>query len=226
MKATWPAADRFSRSSTTATLASSSITPKRTSLWRSANWLRPRAAATSTTAAQARLHASIAQAEIKLETERVADAKLLAPIDGVVVTPKIEEKTGVLLQPGDALCELVEQRRMAVDMNVVETDLALVRQGEHVALKLNAFPTETFDGIVDRVGARSAPVEGEQFFVVRAVFENSRKSGEGRDGRARQNSFGRRMVWNGMVSGGLCAPAFSGAMDLGEIVGLAAVSIE
>jgi len=139
-----------------------------------------------TTAAQARLHASIAQAEVKLETERVADAQLLAPIDGVVVTPKIEEKTGSLLQPGDALCELVEQRRMAVDMNVVETDLALVRQGEHVALKLNAFPTETFDGIVDRVGARSAPVEGEQFFVVRAVFENSRSQAkDGMAGRAR-----------------------------------------
>ena len=142
------------------------------------------------------------------------------------MTPKIEEKTGSLLQPGDALCELVEQRRMAVDMNVVETDLALVRQGEHVALKLNAFPTDTFDGIVDRVGARSAPVEGEQFFVVRAVFRELTQSGEGRNGRTRQNSCSRRLVRNGMVSGWLCAPPFSGPLDLGKSVGLAAVSIE
>ena len=144
-----------------------------------------------TTAAQARLHASIAQAEVKLETERVADAQLRAPIDGVVVTPKIEEKTGAMLQAGDTLCELVEQQRMAVDMNVAETDLALVRQGEHVALKLNAFPTETFDGTVDRVGARSEPVEGEQFFVVRAVFDNSRSlAKDGMAGRARILSAG------------------------------------
>lgn len=143
------------------------------------------------TAAQARLHASIAQAEIQLETERVADAQMRAPIDGVVVTPKIEEKTGTMLQPGDSLCELVEQLRMAVDMNVPETDLALVRRGDHVALKLNAFPTETFAGTVDRVGARSEPVEGEQFFVVRAVFENTRTlARDGMAGRARILSAG------------------------------------
>lgn len=144
-----------------------------------------------TTAAQARLHASIAQAEIKLETDRVADAQLRAPIDGVVVTPKIEEKTGTMLQPGETLCELVEQQHMAVDMNVNETDLALVRRGDHVALKLNAFPAETFSGTVDRVGARSEPVEGEQFFVVRAVFENTRTlAKDGMAGRARILSAG------------------------------------
>jgi RND family efflux transporter MFP subunit len=144
-----------------------------------------------TVAAQSRLHASMAQAEMRLETERVADAQLRAPIDGVVITPKIEEKTGVMLQPGDPLCELVEQQRMAVDMNVPETDMALIRQGDHVALKLNAFPTETFDGIVDRVGARSEPVEGEQFFVVRAVFENTQGlAKDGMAGRARILSAG------------------------------------
>ncbi len=139
-----------------------------------------------TTAAQARLHASIAQADVKLETERVAGAQLRAPIDGVVVTPKVEEKTGAMLQPGDAFCELVEQQHMAVDMNVAETDLALVRQGDHVALKLNAYPTETFDGTVDRVGARSEPAEGEQYFVVRAIFDNTHDlAKDGMAGRAR-----------------------------------------
>jgi RND family efflux transporter MFP subunit len=144
-----------------------------------------------TIAAQSRLHASMAQTEINLESERVEGAKLKAPIDGVVITPKVEEKTGVMLQPGDTLCEIVEEQRMAVDMNVPETDLALIRQGDHVALKLNAFPAETFDGVVDRVGARTEPVEGEQFFVVRAVFENTRGlAKDGMAGRARILSAG------------------------------------
>ena len=141
--------------------------------------------------AQSRLRASMAQAEIKLETQHVAEAQLRSPIDGVVVTPKIQEKKGVMLEPGEALCEVVEQQRMAVDMNVPETDLALVRQGDHVAVKLNAFPTETFSGTVERVGARSEPVEGEQFFVVRAVFENSQNlAKDGMAGRARILSAG------------------------------------
>ncbi len=137
-----------------------------------------------TTSAQARLRSSLHQAEIDLERERVGQAQLRAPIDGVVVTPKVEEKTGVMLQPGDAFCELVDQQRMAVDMTVPETDLALMRPGKHVSLKLNAFPTVTFAGTVERIGARARSSEGEQFFLVRAVFENA-------GGRARDGMVGR-----------------------------------
>jgi GAF domain-containing protein len=138
-------------------------------------------------AAQARLRSSLHQAEIDLERERVGQAQLRAPIDGVVVTPKVEEKTGVMLQPGDAFCELVEQQRMAVDLTVLETDLALIRPGKHVSLKLNAFPTVTFAGTVERIAARARSSEGEQFFLVRAVFENA-------DGRAREGMVGRVRV--------------------------------
>ena len=56
-----------------------------------------------------------------------------------------------------------------------ETDLALVRQGDHVALKLNAFPTETFDGVVDRVGARiGGQWKASSFLWCARYFENSR----------------------------------------------------
>jgi RND family efflux transporter MFP subunit len=140
-----------------------------------------------TAAAQARLRSSLHQAEIDLERERVAQAQLRALIDGVVVTPKVEEKTGVMLQPGDTFCELVEQQRMAVDMTVPETDLSLIRPGKHVSLKLNAFPTVTFAGTVERIGARARSSEGEQFFLVRAVFENA-------GGRARDGMVGRVRV--------------------------------
>ncbi len=133
-------------------------------------------------ASQARLHASAAQALVELEQHRVNFAQLRSPIDGMIITPKIEDKTGVMLQPGENFCEVVEQRNMAVDMNVPETDLILIRPGKHVALKLNAFPTTTFRGTVDRVGARSIAVEGDEFFVVRANFDNS--TARARDGMA------------------------------------------
>jgi GAF domain-containing protein/multidrug resistance efflux pump len=139
-----------------------------------------------TAESQARLRAGAAQAEVRLEEQRVAGAQLRAPIDGVVVTPKIEEKTGAMLREGQAFCEIVEQQRMAVNMNVSETDLNLVRAGKSVALKLNAFPTDTFTGTVDRVGVRSEALEGEEFFVIRAVFDNADfKARDGMAGRAR-----------------------------------------
>jgi hypothetical protein len=143
-------------------------------------------------AGQARLRAQMYQAETNLEQERVDSAKLRAPISGVIVTPKVEEKTGKLLKVGDPFCELVEQNRMAVDMNVPETDINLIKpESSAVAIKLNSFPTTTFDGKVERVSAQTVTEEGDQFFVVRAVFDNpGGRARDGMAGRAKINAVG------------------------------------
>jgi RND family efflux transporter MFP subunit len=148
-----------------------------------------------TAASGARLRAAAAQAELQLGQERVAGSQLRAPIDGIVVTPKIENKTGTMLQAGDPFCELVETRHMAVDMNVPETDLTLVQPGKTISLKLNAFPTTTFDGTVNRIGARSLAFEGDEYFVVRAIFENP--GGLARDGMAGRARIRARGGWFG-----------------------------
>jgi RND family efflux transporter MFP subunit len=121
----------------------------------------------------ARLKASMYQAQVNLEQERVNDARLTAPISGVIVTPKIEQKVGTMLAPGDAFCELVDQSHMAVDMNVPETDLPLLRAGNPVSLKLNALPTMTIPARIERIGSTTIQEADEQFFVVRANFTNS-----------------------------------------------------
>src|SRR5579862_4150317 len=131
-------------------------------------------------AGQAKMRADLHAAEVQLEQQRVASADLRAPIAGVVVTPKIEEKTGVMVKAGDPFAEIVDQQQMAAEMSVPETDLALVRPGKDVALKLNAFPTATFLGAVDRIGAQTHTDAGEQYFLVRALFSNS--AGRARDG--------------------------------------------
>lgn len=126
----------------------------------------------SEAAGQARLKIGMYQAETDLETKRVGEAQLLAPISGVVVTPKVEQKTGAMLAPGGLFCELVDEQHMAVEMNVRETDLPLMRAGAAVAIKLNAFPTTTIAGRVERIGASTRTEDAEQFFVVRADFTN------------------------------------------------------
>lgn len=123
-------------------------------------------------AGEARLKAELYQAQVDLEQKRVNSAQLVAPISGIVVTPRVEQKTGTLLAPGDAFCELVDQSQMAVEMNVPETDLPLLRAGNSVSLKLNALPTRTIQGRVERIGAKTVQVADEQFFVVRASFAN------------------------------------------------------
>ena len=138
----------------------------------------------TTAAGQARIRADLHQAEVDLEEQRIAEAQLRAPIAGVVTTPKVEEKTGILLRPGDAFCEIVQRDPMAAEMSVEESDLGLVRQGKKVALKLNAFPTETFQGTVERIGAQTHAEGGDQYFLVRALFDNA--GGKARTGMVGQ----------------------------------------
>jgi RND family efflux transporter MFP subunit len=131
-------------------------------------------------AGQATIRVSLHGVEVNLEQERVADAQLRAPLAGIVVTPKVEERTGSMVQPGEAFCEIVEGDRMATEMSVPESDLGLLRLGRGVALKLNAFPTTTFSGTLERIGAQTRAEAGEQYFLVRAVFNND--GGQARDG--------------------------------------------
>jgi RND family efflux transporter MFP subunit len=138
-------------------------------------------------AGQATIRANLHAVEVQLEQERVSQAQLRAPIAGIVVTRKVEERAGTMVKPGEAFCEIVETDRMAAEMSVPEVDLGLVRMGRSIALKLNAYPTATFAGTVQRIGAETRAEAGEQYFLVRAVFDNS-------EGRARDGMVGRARI--------------------------------
>lgn len=134
--------------------------------------------------AQARLQMEVAQEEFSLFRQKVDLARLRSPIAGVIVTPKVEEKVGKLLARGEEFCELVDPMQMAVEINVPEAEEGLIRPPAPVALKLNSFPTRTFRGTVERMGAQTVSAGGEQFFMVRARFPNP--SGAARTGMVGQ----------------------------------------
>ncbi|MGA7921981.1 MAG: efflux RND transporter periplasmic adaptor subunit, partial [Candidatus Acidiferrales bacterium] len=138
-------------------------------------------------AGQAEIRAEQHEAEVQLERQRVSDSQLRSPIAGMVITPKVEEKSGTMVKPGESFAEVVGQDRMAAEMSVPEGDLELVRPGKNVTLKLNAFPTTTFEGTVERIGAQTQAEAGDQYFIVRAIFENPQ-------GLARTGMVGRARI--------------------------------
>jgi GAF domain-containing protein/biotin carboxyl carrier protein len=142
-------------------------------------------------AGQAQIRGELHTAEVNLEQQRIEEAQLKAPIAGIVVTPKVEDRTGAMVGPGESFCEIVVQDRIGAEMSVAESDLALVAPGESVALKLNAFPTTTFEGSIERVGTQAHAEAGEQYFLVRAVFEHpGAHARDGMVGRARVQAGG------------------------------------
>jgi RND family efflux transporter MFP subunit len=137
-------------------------------------------------AGSARIQAEVHAAEVAFEQQRLNEARLRAPLGGVIVTPRVEQKAGTMLQPGAPFCEIVDQQHMAAELSIPETDLPLLRPGDRIALKLNAYPSTTFRGIVDQIGAQTKSDGGEQYFLVRAVFINTAdRARDGMVGRAR-----------------------------------------
>lgn len=142
-------------------------------------------------AGQAQIRADLHAAEVAFEQQRVNESLLRAPIAGVIVTPKIEDRVGTMIHSGEGFCEIVEQNRLAAEMSVAETDLPLLGMGNPVALKLNAFPAVTFRGTVAQVGAETKSDAGDQYFLVRAIFDNSaNRARDGMVGRARVHAGG------------------------------------
>lgn len=126
-------------------------------------------------AAQARLRMKIYQAEAGLYAEKLERTRIRAPAAGVVITPKVEEKLGQQLAVGDVFCELADPENISADLSVLEGDVVLVEQGGRVDLKLNALPTETFTGEIERVSSQTLEEAGERYFVARARFANPEK---------------------------------------------------
>lgn len=113
-----------------------------------------------------------AQREIALYQERVERTQIRAPISGVIVTPRLEEKRGRYLRRGEALCQTADINPVVIEVAVLEDDIALICPGQEVWLKANAFPARKFTGRVARISPRALIEQDTRVFIVRAEIEN------------------------------------------------------
>jgi putative peptide zinc metalloprotease protein len=106
--------------------------------------------------------AAMGQAVARAEAERkrlegeIARLVLVAPHSGVVTTPRLSEKVGKYVKPGDLVAEVHAVDQLTADITVSERDIGEVRLGQPVALRLRAYPSRTFQGAVARIAAAAA----------------------------------------------------------------------
>jgi GAF domain-containing protein len=107
-----------------------------------------------------------------LAEEQLAKTLLRAPAPGILVTPHIEQRVGQALIRGAEFAVVADTARVTAEVAVAESDAALVRVSQGVALKMNPFPNRVFRGTVDRLGAELRQEGEASFVIIEAGVEN------------------------------------------------------
>jgi len=89
-----------------------------------------------------------AQAELAQAEKDLADTKIIAPMDGRITRRGVEQ--GDYVQPAQQLCSLVGSELWVV-ANYKETQLVHMKQGDRVAVHVDAFPDAKIEGKIDSI---------------------------------------------------------------------------
>jgi multidrug resistance efflux pump len=126
----------------------------------------------TTAAGQHQLEANFLRSELARATEDVSRMTLRAQAAGIVATPHVENLVGRKLALGDPIMEVVSTENVIADVAVPERDITLLRVGDPARVKLEAFPTRTFSGIVNVVSPAGQVVGDNRAFYARIAVPN------------------------------------------------------
>jgi RND family efflux transporter MFP subunit len=156
---------------------------------------RSQAAAGAAAAQIERVKLDQTEREIALYQAKLEQTQIRAPIAGVIVTPRLEEKRGRFIKRGEAFCEQANVNPIVIEAAIPEDDIGVVAPGQEVWLKANAFPARKFVGRVSRISPMATVEQGERVFIVRAEIENP-------DQAIRTGMIGRAKILTGSHSVG------------------------
>ena len=118
------------------------------------------------TVTQAR--ASLNQAQVNLQHTIIE-----APIDGLVTPRSVDvgQTVASSLQAPTLFVLAADLTKMQVIANIDESDVGRIRPGQHVTFRVDAYPTDQFDGTVVQI--RLQPVVQSNVVIIRARSSTS-----------------------------------------------------
>jgi HlyD family secretion protein len=115
------------------------------------------AVSTAEAAAQAAAR-RVEQARATLEGARdtLAKTTVRAPMDGIITAKRVEEGEvaviGIQNSPGTVLLTISDMSIVETELEVDETSVPSVRMGQEARVRIDAYPNQTFKGLVTEVG--------------------------------------------------------------------------
>ena len=126
---------------------------------------------------QARARAAAAKAALDRAEEFLRYATIRAPIAGIVLTRSVElgDAVSSILNMGSAatlIMALGDVSSVYIKGEVDEADIGKADCGQHVRTKVEAFPSESFDGVVKRIAPMGRELNNVTTFEVRVSITN------------------------------------------------------
>lgn len=115
--------------------------------------------------------AEIAQAQASVDsvTAKIQNAQISAPISGTIT--QFDAKVGQFASPGTPLVSIISSIGYEVDAGVSETDVGKISVGNKVTMTLDAFPSETFAGLVFYIAPAETNTQGVVSYQVKISFD-------------------------------------------------------
>jgi multidrug resistance efflux pump/GAF domain-containing protein len=140
----------------------------------------------SAKAGEDRTQADYLYAEMERSRLRIANAQLRSPIDGIVMTPDLQNAIGEHLDAGATFAQVLNLASARISIAVDQEDAKLVQAGQKAAIKLNSFPAQTLHGQVFSVSPEAQPSGDGRVFYAHVLLPNgSAELRTGMDGRAK-----------------------------------------
>jgi multidrug efflux pump subunit AcrA (membrane-fusion protein) len=156
----------------------------------------------------ARYNAQKAEADAKLAEWQIAQAKVVAPFDGVVLSSELNDKVGAPLRQGDVMMEIEERGQpLKAELAVPERDIHYIREmtdpkaskdgvGWSGTLATNALPSRDIKFKVERIVPLGDAKDAENTFKVYVTLEEQPDFIKpGMAGEARIDAGRQRLFW-------------------------------
>jgi HlyD family secretion protein len=119
---------------------------------------RARTAVATAEAASQAASRRVAQARATLEgaQDTLAKTTVRSPMDGIVTAKRVEEGVvaviGIQNSPGTVLLTISDMSVVETELEVDETSIPSVKLGQEARIRIDAYPNQTFKGVVTEVG--------------------------------------------------------------------------
>jgi HlyD family secretion protein len=95
----------------------------------------------------------LGRAQFALDEAKYREREVLAPASATVEV--LDVRPGDLVAPNTPLATLLERDQLYIRIYVPETQIGLVRVGQKAEIRVNSFPNDVFEGVIEQINQKA-----------------------------------------------------------------------